>query len=163
MSSSSTTVGESSSRGDGDGVDAEDTQSSPSPKKVRSQPPDVKVAVGSADGMQEFECYRIVLSFASKYLDTMLSARMKEDETSRIEFPDKDPKEWKMFHTFIDPATSRSAKLSDDNVFLLLPWFHEFQMSTFVKECDTYLAEIYVEQKIVKSRIFWEGKLSYDL
>lgn len=149
------------------GAGREDTSSSPAPKKVRSQPPDVIVAVGSGDKRQEFGCYGAVLSFASKYLDTMLSASMRESETSRIEFPNKDPEEWKMFHTFIDPETSRGAKLTDANVFVLLPWFHEFQMDTFVKECDTYLAKpSYVNgktrtsEKYCYSTGFWRGELN---
>jgi len=56
---------------------------------VRVQSPDVIVAVGSGDNMQEFECYKINLSFAAEYFDIMLSSGMVEDNISRISFPDK--------------------------------------------------------------------------
>ena len=56
---------------------------------VRVQSPDVIVAVGSGDNMQEFECYKINLSFAAEYFDIMLSSGMVEDTISRISFPDK--------------------------------------------------------------------------
>ena len=44
--------------------------------------------------MREYPCYRVVLSLASEYFDTMLSNSMRENETSKISFPDKDPNEW---------------------------------------------------------------------
>ena len=56
---------------------------------VRVQSPDVIVAVGSGDNMQEFECYKINLSFAAEYFDIMLSSGMVEDTISKISFPDK--------------------------------------------------------------------------
>ena len=80
-------------------------------------PPDVTVVVGTGDNQQEFECYKTVLSFASQYLDAMLSNDMVENSTSRIEFPDKDPEEWKivygyMIHdTDIDDENAQMRKL----------------------------------------------------
>jgi len=46
---------------------------SPVSKKIRYQPPDVIVSVGSGDAVQEFKCYGVALSFALPYLDAMLS------------------------------------------------------------------------------------------
>ena len=70
---------------------------------IRSQSPDLIVSVGSGESAQEFKCYKIILSFASKYLDAMLSSSMKEDTLSKIKFPNKDPEEWKMFYEFVNP------------------------------------------------------------
>ena len=70
-------------------------------KIIRSMPPDVTVVVGTGDNQQEFECYKVVLSFASPYLDAMLSTDMVENSTSRIEFPDKDPEEWKIIYGYM--------------------------------------------------------------
>ena len=56
-------------------------------KWIRSQAPDVTVSVGSGESKQEFKCYKVVLSFASPYLDAMLSSSMKEGEVGRINFP----------------------------------------------------------------------------
>jgi hypothetical protein len=64
-------------------------------------PPDVTVVVGTGDNQQEFECYKVVLSFASPYLDAMLSNDMVENNNSRIEFPDKDPDEWKIVYGYM--------------------------------------------------------------
>lgn len=109
-------------------------------KKLRCQDPDVTVAVGSGATMQEFKCYRVVLSIASDLFDTMLSDAGNILDDVRIEFPKKDPEEWKVFYSFIDPATSRSARISTENVGMLVHWFYEFQMTDLLNECDRILA-----------------------
>ena len=117
---------------------------SPTPKKIRSQPPDVIVAVGQGESMQEFPCYKIALSFASPYFDTMLSVNMAEGNTGRIEFPNKDPEEWKLFYSFIDPENLGGKKeynIDDTNVMLLTKYFHEFEMELYLKECDNVLTK----------------------
>ncbi|KAL7548667.1 hypothetical protein ACHAWF_011937 [Thalassiosira exigua] len=111
---------------------------------IRYQSPDVVVAVGSGDDMQEFECYKIALSFASPYFDAMLSSDMAEANSSRIEYPDKDPEEWKLLYKFLDPrrmGDSNSHVINVDVAMKLTPWFHEFQMESFVKKCDDVLYE----------------------
>jgi len=56
---------------------------------------------------------------------------MKEGEGGTINFPDKDPEEWKLFYNFISPdnigKTNCCAEIANDNVMILVPWFHEFQ------------------------------------
>ena len=120
---------------------------------VRSQAPDVVVLVGSGDSRQEFKCYKVILSFASDYLDAMLSSSMKEGEMSIIEFPDKDPEEWKLFYDFIAPPSNRSAVITDANVTILLPWFHEFGIDAFVTECDAFLSAKYLSNDELQ---FWD-------
>ena len=117
----------------------------PKHKKLRSQPPDIIVAVGSGTNQKEFECYSQILCFASEYFDTMLSAPMRERTNARIEFPDKDPEEWKLFFNFIDPSTSHStaAQVNKDNVFILAPWFHEHQMDFLFEQCDEIARTLY--------------------
>ena len=53
--------------------------------------------VGSGESKQEFKCYKVILSFASKYFDDMFSSGMNEDEdaTGKVQFPDSDPEGWK--------------------------------------------------------------------
>ncbi|KAL7498130.1 hypothetical protein ACHAWT_009654 [Skeletonema menzelii] len=135
----------------------------PSQKKIRSQPPDVIVAVGNGESMQEFHCYRVILSFASDYFDSMLSARMIENETGRIEFPNKDPLMWKKFYSFIDPdklsGAETQAKLDMKTAVAFVPWFHEFQMTRFLKKCDMILAERVEEIKANEDYV----KYGYEL
>ena len=113
------------------------------PKRVKSQPPDVVVAVGQGDSKVEFECYGTLLSFASEVFDTMLSTNMKEKETHRIELPDKKSQEWEMFYDFIEnrnaKVEARAKSETEERARLLLPWFHEFQMTALVEECDDVL------------------------
>ena len=116
----------------------------PSLKKIRSQTPDVIVAVGQGHSMQEFYCYRVILSFASEYFDTMLSASMIENETGRIEFPNKDPLHWREFYSFIDPnklsVVETHTSIDVATAMKFVPWFHEFQMMSFLNKCDIVLA-----------------------
>ena len=117
---------------------------SPTPKKIRSQPADIIVAVGSGDAMREFECYKVVLSFASPYFDNMLSASMSESNNNRIEFPDKDPKAWEEFYKVIDPTQIGMANhdvIDEANAMVLTPLFHEFQMDSCIEQCDLVLAQ----------------------
>ena len=110
------------------------------PKKIlRSQDPDVIVAVGQGDNKIEFECYRVLLCYNCEYFDTMFSLPMKEKETSRIDLPDKDPKEWKIFYEFIDPATANLVQVTKENAMVLVPWFHEYQMNELLEKCDAIL------------------------
>ena len=64
----------------------------------------------------------------------MLSTNMAENNESRIEFPDKNPAEWKVFYPFIDPSkigmATPSATINDENVrqlshgFMNSQWNH---------------------------------------
>ena len=123
---------------------------------VRSQAPDVTVSVGSGDTKQEFKCYKVILSFASDYLDAMLSSSMKEGEMGVIDFPDKDPEEWKLFYDFISPQNigkpNHIAEINNENVTVLLPWFHELSIDAYVNECDVFLSQKYLSED---EKAFW--------
>eukprot|EP00557_Chaetoceros_sp_GSL56_P005863 CAMPEP_0176503560 /NCGR_PEP_ID=MMETSP0200_2-20121128/15430_1 /TAXON_ID=947934 /ORGANISM="Chaetoceros sp., Strain GSL56" /LENGTH=362 /DNA_ID=CAMNT_0017902863 /DNA_START=45 /DNA_END=1134 /DNA_ORIENTATION=+ len=102
-------------------------------KKLRCQDPDVTVAVGNGTTMQEFKCYRVVLSIASDLFDSMLSDAGSIHDDVRIEFPMKDPEEWKVFYSFIDPATHGKRGYA-------CALFYEFKMDNLLHECDRILA-----------------------
>lgn len=122
----------------------------PSPcKRLKFQPPDVIVTVGSGDKKREFECYAVVLCFASIVFDTMLSVDMKEKATlpHPIALPDKDPQEWELFYSFIDPSINRKAKIGKPTARILLPWFHEYQMEDMVLKCDEALSKVELQTK----------------
>jgi hypothetical protein len=104
-------------------------------KTMRAVEPDVTVTVGGV----EFPHYSTFLCCNSDYFDAMLSVDMKEKAEKRIDFADKDPEEWKLFYSFIDPRTCSTAKLTTENVDRLLPWFHEFAMEARLMECDTIM------------------------
>lgn len=54
------------------------------------------------------------LASVSPVLDAMLSSGMKESEAKRIEFPDKDPDEWRMLLQIIDSARASLFCLASD-------------------------------------------------
>jgi hypothetical protein len=115
--------------------------------KLRNHQPDIVVSVGSGDGKEEFECYQLILVMASEVFDAMLSGSMKESKTSRIEFPDKDPNDWKLFYTFINPSTCRDAKINTDNVMKLVPWFHQLQILPLLTECDRVMESYLISKQ----------------
>jgi len=47
-----------------------------------------------AAGGEEFYHYNIILCSGCDFIDTMLSTQMRENDESRIEFPDRNPEEW---------------------------------------------------------------------
>ena len=107
-----------------------DEATDPPWKKIKSVPPDLIVSVGSGPSKQEFECYKVVLCFAIE--------DMKEGTLSKIEFPTRDPSEWKLFYEFIFPAIIGMRfrdEINEENALKLLPWFDEFAMSDELEEC----------------------------
>ena len=136
-------------------------------KRIRSLPPDVTVCVGNGSTAQSFSCYKLALCFASSYFDAMLSSGMREDTTNTIKLPNKDPGEWKLFYSIIDPSQIGEVRnescINESNAAILTPWFHEFQMEKHLKECDDVLANKVQElsnwidkSKGVISTCFWE-------
>jgi hypothetical protein len=77
-----------------------------STKLLKIQAPDVTVVVGSGAAAQEFQCYGAILAAASPVLDAMLGSGMRECEQKRIEFPDKDPEEWKIILQCLDTSSA---------------------------------------------------------
>ena len=124
---------------------------SPPKKKLRTQEPDIIVSVGSGSSKQEFECYKVILCYASEYFDTMLSLPLREAELSRIELPDKDPEEWKQFYEFIDPTTIMKAKITEQNALVLAPWFNEYQMKDLHDQCDEFVSSTLLNSPSIKS------------
>lgn len=100
--------------------------------------PDVEVVVGG----KSFKHHSFILCYASDYFDTMLSSGMQESRKKKIEFPDKDPEEWKLFYPFLEPRSVSTADLvsiNKENAKAILPWFHEFGMTKLLHESDQQL------------------------
>lgn len=108
-------------------------------RPIESQAPDVVVVVGDGTNRREFPCYRLLLSFASPHLDQLLCSTTNA-AANRIELKDKDPEEWKLFYSFVDPSTLRKARITPENVEVLVRWFHGFGMTGLLAECDAVLA-----------------------
>jgi hypothetical protein len=108
------------------------------PKRLKGIDHDVTVIVGE----QTFHHYSSVLRLASGYFDTMLSLSMREGKEKKVTFATRDPAEWSLVYQFLDPSTSRSAQITTQNVVVLIPWFHEFQMDNLLAECDQVFAPL---------------------
>ena len=141
----------------------EEEESSATRKKLCSQDYDVIITVGSGEVRQEFECYKVILCYASDVFDNMFCHSMRERNTSRIELPDKDPKEWKIFYKFIDPTSARSAKITKSNALSLVPWFHEYHLISLLHECDAMISSssflatyLNLSKRVLKT--FWSNK-----
>jgi len=103
-------------------------------REAKRTKPDVVIKVGG----QTFHHYSQVLSIASDFFDVALNSGMKESHTKCFEFTDKDPEEWKLFSSFLEPFSE--AKINKENVEILIPWFHEFGVPVLLAKCDNLYA-----------------------
>jgi hypothetical protein len=84
------------------------------PKRLRSSEPDLQVILGSGDDTSSRWCHSLSLALKSKYIDTMLSTPMREQETRTITFPDITPSTWHKMNKFLDdPLAIRDMKIED--------------------------------------------------
>jgi hypothetical protein len=100
--------------------------------------PDVEVVVGG----ESFLHHSFILCYSSEYFDTMLASGMQESKNKKIDFPDKNPEEWKLFYPFLEPrsvSTANSVEITKENAKAILPWFHEFGMTKLLGEGDEKL------------------------
>lgn len=124
-----------------------DTINTESPNsRIRSNETDLVVVVGSGESVKEFECYGVILAFASSKLDTLVSS-----SSGKLHLPNMDLESWDLFYRCIDPR-SNGSNLEEVSTFhqykgyggsatTLLQWFHEFEMinhSAFCKEIIDY-------------------------
>lgn len=126
---------------DEDHENGENEEEEHCPKRLRCIEPDVNIIVGG----QTFLHYSMILSNASKYFDAMFSSNMKEARTKEVEWPEKDPEEWKQVYEFIgDPA---SVTLNEKNVETFVPWFSELRMVGWLKRADEILLSGLVQER----------------
>jgi hypothetical protein len=139
-------------------------------RKLRSVAPDVIVAVGD----KEYDCFKVALCCASDHFDTLFETATQENNNSRIELKDKDPKEWEIFYKAIDPlvrigeVTPENA-IDEDNAVMLTKWFYDFKMDSHLKECDVILKKKFIaathwidHKKLQLSRAYWKSAESKD-
>ena len=100
--------------------------------------PDITVVVGKGMYKHEFECYKVALSLASPVFDAMLSSDMAESNNNEIELVDKDPDQWQKFYGYI--IHDDAVRINEENALILTPWFHEYEMTKALDECDNVLS-----------------------
>ena len=91
------------------------------------------------EALAEIRTHASVLTLASPVFRKMLSQEMKEKQTNEIKLPGKCPEEFKVLLEFLQPATGRLQKISDENVDLLLRWCDEYCIQSLHGECIEYI------------------------
>jgi len=134
-------------------------------KVARSMERDFTVQVGDTS----FLHYSSVLVLNCEYFDRMFSHDMIEKNEKRVIFADLDPDDWREVYKFIDPETQVAEKLTNENVFRLLPLFHRLEMNARVEECDAFIAATIPEKEFkhyrgsnILERIVFEKALGFD-
>ncbi|CAB9507288.1 expressed unknown protein [Seminavis robusta] len=121
--------------------DSESAREEPPHKKVKTciltkLEPDVTILVGH----EEYQEYSQALCSWSDYFEKALTSGMRESESKRFEFPDRDPKEWEMIVAMMKPMTK--VKVTDESVFKALSWFAELCSPQGLQESDSILLSL---------------------
>ncbi len=113
-------------------------------KKTRSIKPDVTVIVGEEG--REFQCYGVILALSSEFFDNLFCQSMRENDSSKIELRDVTVEEWILLQEFfVHPNdNTQVARVDQQNVNVLLPLFHRFEMKPQVNKCDEFLLRVVV-------------------
>ncbi|KAL3789293.1 hypothetical protein HJC23_000359 [Cyclotella cryptica] len=110
-------------------------------ERIQSIDSDLVVSVGSGVEMKEFKSNRVIISFASRKLDSMVAKA-----SGRLLLPHLSPHGWEAFQKCIDPRLNGTTlvdlrKCSGieqyyANLTEVASWFHEFEMVTHLKSCQ---------------------------
>jgi len=94
---------------------------------------------------KEFTLQKAVLQLASPVLNRLIGDDAK-DIPQIVELPGK-AEEFEEFLRFIYPPNHRTFRMNEGNVDFLLHWFHQFEMHTFVEECEEFLLTLPVTEE----------------
>eukprot|EP00797_Seminavis_robusta_P016833 Sro2509_g329760.1 n/a (332) ;mRNA; r:2980-3975 len=97
---------------------------------------DVVLVVGGV----EFHESSHFLRASSDYFEAAFRSGMKEAQTKRFEFPDKDPEGWRLIKSLIQPFST--ATITAESAEKLLPWFDELCMPKGLMLCDETLGSL---------------------
>jgi hypothetical protein len=124
------------------------------PKRLRSIEPDLKVIVGSGDDVSTQWHHAASLALKSKYVDTMLSTPMREQETRTITFPDISPSTWDKMNKFLDdPKAARKMTVSDvKNVVFI---YDKYEFNQGCELCEDVILDYF--------KSVWELEKSHKL
>lgn len=114
------------------------------PKKLKSVEPDLTVVAG---GEEFYHCKVILCSGCDVTIPCcLLSVKMRENDESRIVFPDKDPTEWLQVYSFLDP-TRKSQQLQRKMLWSSQCGLITWEMDELAKKCD----EVYSQNVVATS------------
>lgn len=104
------------------------------PKTGFGADPDVVVVVGG----QEFHEHSQILRSWSEFFDAAYRSGMKESQTGRFDFTDRNPEEWKLLTSLLSPFSKE--KVTKDNYEKVLSWCGELLIPKGLEECDRVIA-----------------------
>eukprot|EP00929_Paragymnodinium_shiwhaense_P042070 TRINITY_DN21838_c0_g1_i4.p1 TRINITY_DN21838_c0_g1~~TRINITY_DN21838_c0_g1_i4.p1 ORF type:complete len:432 (-),score=63.49 TRINITY_DN21838_c0_g1_i4:315-1610(-) len=90
-------------------------------------------------GGRSFRENTCALAKGSLVFRAMLESKMRERLTEKIVLPGKSAAEYAVFRKFFRPLANVQDVLNAENVDMLLPWFHEYQMPAMLHECEKVL------------------------
>ena len=104
---------------------------------------DVTVVVGGV----EFKHSSALLCYSSQYFADMFGHDMNEKTTKRVEFPTKDPEEWRLFSPFLE-AGIQKPEINKDNLGVIVQWADELclKSDSLRLACDEIFPGLYKEK-----------------
>mmetsp|Transcript_30328 Transcript_30328/g.65618 ORF Transcript_30328/g.65618 Transcript_30328/m.65618 type:complete len:379 (+) Transcript_30328:151-1287(+) len=122
----------------------------PTPKKLRSSEPDLKVVLGSSGGdggggevdLVTRWYHSQTLAAKSRYVDAMLASPMRERETRTISFPDIQATSWDLMMKFLDdPIAIRTMEARD--VMKVAKHYDKYEFCDGRRLCDMVLVDYF--------------------
>jgi len=122
----------------------------PTPKKLRSSEPDLKVVLGSSGGdggggevdLVTRWYHSQTLAAKSRYVDAMLASPMRERETRTISFPDIQATSWDLMMNFLDdPIAIRTMEARD--VMKVAKHYDKYEFCDGRRLCDMVLVDYF--------------------
>lgn len=104
------------------------------PGTLRYSEPDLTVVVGNGKEAKEFQCHKMILSFASEKLNSMVRKTRK-----RLFLPSSNQDGWQQFYLCIHPSHN-GCTLNAENAEALAPMFSlfaEFEMHNYLEASFT--------------------------
>eukprot|EP00928_Gymnodinium_smaydae_P100216 TRINITY_DN9785_c0_g1_i1.p1 TRINITY_DN9785_c0_g1~~TRINITY_DN9785_c0_g1_i1.p1 ORF type:complete len:254 (-),score=47.26 TRINITY_DN9785_c0_g1_i1:181-891(-) len=80
-----------------------------------------------------------VMALSSPVFSAMLRSSMREGKMKIIRLEQKAAEEYAMFREYFKPRAINAHVMTIEDVDKLLPWFHEYQMSFMLHECEELL------------------------
>ena len=121
-------------------------------KKLRSSEPDLQIILGSGDDSSTQFTHSTALALKSKYVDTMLSTPMREQETRTITFPDITPTIWETMNKFLDdPLAAREMK-AEDVRDVAVP-YDKYEFTQGSKLCEMIMSDYLSANSLVRRTI----------
>ena len=112
------------------------------PSSLLQQSNDVTILVGKEPNQRICHFNSHVLLYISEYFSYVMVPDTNTNLGWVIDFSHKNVEEWNLFYPFLEPPAKRTVFIDIDNLPLLLPWFHEFNLPLLLHQCDILLSSI---------------------